>query len=112
MVERGPYKTVVPGSNPGAPINFMPELFRENLEKQPTPSEGKVDYLIEKELIEESIEENKDEKIKMTSEKWINKHGEGFREIIEKPYIVKLLKIDTEKAKQKIKKKLYEEKIH
>jgi hypothetical protein len=79
----------------------MPELSRENLEKQSTSSEEENLYveksiLTEKELIEESG---------LPAEKWTENYGGRFRRIIRKnPEL--LNNIDE------IRKELYKEKIH
>ncbi len=79
----------------------MPELSRENLEKQPISSKEKSLYmkksiLTEEELIEESG---------LEPEEWIEKYGKRFREIIDK-------KPELLKDKEKLERKLYKEKIH
>jgi len=79
----------------------MPELSRENLEKQSTPSEEESLYmkksiLTEEELIEESG---------LKPEEWIENYGRHFRTIIKKnPEL--LNNVDE------IRKELYKEKVH
>ena len=76
----------------------MPELSRENLEKQPTPSGEKSLYMekiieVEEELIEDSGK---------NPEEWIKENGKHFRKLITKN--LDLLN-DKEKLKEELAKK-------
>ena len=87
----------------------MPELSSENLEKQIAPEKEEATLLLEKELIEETIEKAI-KKPGMTEKKWFEENaesfGENFRETINKnPELLNLYKKDPEKAKQEFRKR-------